>query len=237
MDNVTELRRTAPPNFAEMDMPPHSAALDWITPNAEERIVYMARVSSDPSWETRPDVDLLRYCIRKSHWSIFDMANLCAGIYTSRTIARQIIRHSSLKPQEFSQRYANVKLAGQPIFSEARIQHPSNRQQSIVTNDADLEEWWQDTQLEVWDLCLARYNEAILRGMAKELARDLLPEGLTPSRTFFNGRIRDWLHFCRVRSVTEGAQLEAAFVADSVRSILRTHTPTIYEAFFVEGNS
>ena len=223
---------TAPPNWRESPMEPHTAKLQWATPGAEEQIVYMARISASPEMQSRPDAALVNYCIRKKHWSIFDMANICFGVYTTRTIGRQILRHSALKPQEFSQRYQNAAYAGDPIFSKARMQHDTNRQQSIVATDESLINWWYDAQQEVWDLAVRRYNEALKREMAKEQARDILPEGLTPTRMFFNGRIRDILTMCAVRSLSHGAQREAVSVAESVKGILKVVVPTTYTAFF-----
>jgi thymidylate synthase (FAD) len=198
-------------------------------------IVHMARVSSDPSWASRPDIDLIRYCVNNGHWSIFNMANLCFEAYTNRTIGRQLLRHSSITPQEFSQRYANVELAGSSIRSTARVAHPTNRQQSIASDDPVLLDYWATTQDRVWNFCVREYHLALERGLAKELARDLLPEGLTPTRMFFNGRIRDLLHLCRVRRLSEGAQYEAALVSDSLRGLLKETTPTVYSAFFDKG--
>lgn len=232
---ATQVITTPPPNFAASKLKPHHTAVVWETPKADAMIVHMARVSSDPSWATRPDVDLIRYCVREGHWSIFDMANLCFEVYTNRTIGRQLLRHSSIKPQEFSQRYANVGLAGASIRSEARVKHPTNRQQSIASDDPVLIDYWATSQDRVWDFCVREYNMALERGIAKELARDLLPEGLTPTRMFFNGRIRDLLHLCRQRQLKEGAQLEAAMVSDSLRGLLRQSVPTVYEAFFSAG--
>lgn len=231
----SNLLTTPPPDFANSPLKPHSCAKVWATENADAMIVHMARVSSDPSMQSVPDVKLIRHCTKNGHWSIFDMANLCFEVYTNRTTGRQLLRHSSIKPQEFSQRYQKVGLAGSSVRSHARYPHPTNRQQSIASEDQDQIDYWNEEQDEVWDFCVSRYNRALENGIAKELARDLLPEGLTPTRMFFNGRIRDLLHLCRVRHLSEGAQLESTMVADSLRVLLKEVTPTVYEAFFGKG--
>lgn len=171
--------------------------------NLLEQIAYCARVSNpgnQDNTETAPK--LINYLIKHKHWSPFEMASICLEIETTRDIARQILRHRSFSFQEFSQRYATPDLTGF-IFREARLQDVKNRQNSIQVKDRELDNSWEEAQWAVWDKAITCYNEAIRRGIAKEQARALLPEGLTLSRMYMNGTVRSWIHYIDLRSGVE----------------------------------
>lgn len=206
-----------------------SVNLVWITPNAEEVIGYCARVSS-PDNQDNPDVsNLLRYCVKNAHWSIFEMASACIEINAPRDISRQILRHRSFSFQEFSQRYADVSKLPFTGYREARLQDTKNRQNSVSTENADLLNWWEDRQAELlWGL-ETTYKQALEKGIAKECARVILPEGLTPSRVYMSGTIRSWIHFCNVRQ-GNGTQKEHIEIADKIAKIFETELPTIWSA-------
>lgn len=212
-----------------MDMKPHTARLKWITPDAEKMVIDCARVSSDPDAKKMPDERLLAYLIRNDHFSPFEMGNMCLEIFTTRDIARQILRHRSFSFQEFSQRYADVEILGNEVIREARMQHPTNRQMSLPCEYDLLAKWWEEKQKILFDMSIEAYDEALGEGIAKEVARAILPEGLTPSRMFMNGTLRSWIHFIKVRS-HETAQKEVRLVAQSVSDVLREHCPVIFEA-------
>jgi thymidylate synthase (FAD) len=160
-------------------------SLVWVTPDAEQHIAYMARVSN-PANQNNTDTapKLLKYLINNKHWSPFEMVNVCMEIEVSRDIARQILRHRSFSFQEFSQRYA---LADQFELFEARLQDNKNRQNSIPVQDRELQRFWQEQQHAVINAAKAAYSAAINNGIAKEVARKVLPEGLTMSRMYMNG--------------------------------------------------
>ena len=164
--------------------------LIWATPEADTIMGYCARVSN-PDNQENPDVaGLLRYCARNSHWSVFEMANACIEIETTRDIARQILRHRSFSFQEFSGRYQSYDVLPYAIPREARLQDTKNRQNSIETEDEELQDWWASIQSQVHDGAYSLYFKALERGIAKEQARALLPEGLTASRMYLNGTLR-----------------------------------------------
>lgn len=212
---------------------PHSASLTWITPNAERVVIECARVSSDPSVAHKPDEDLLRYLLVKEHWSPFEMVNICFDVYTTRDIGRQILRHWTIRPQEFSQRYQDISvMAKNPILRECRMQHAKNRQASVKNDDLDLAGWWMESQQEVWDKAFEVYQEALGAGIAKEVARTVLPEGMTPTRMYLNAPLRSVIHFCRLRHVDRGAQQEVHDIAQHMRLIVAQHMPTIAAAAF-----
>lgn len=191
----------------------------------QELLAYFARVSSTQNQlnhETGPK--LIKSLVKRQEWSPLDMVNLVVEIVTTRDVARQILRHWSLKPQEFSQRYAMVQ--DDPIFREARLQHPTDRQASIETDDPELQADWLQSQQEVWDKAIAEYNRALERGVAKEVARAVLPEGLTPSRTYFNGTVRSWYHYCELRKKLS-TQKEHRLIAEAVWDILASQFPDI----------
>ena len=206
--------------------------LEWITPGAEERIVRMARVSADPSKKSRPDVDLIRYLIQNQHWTPFEMANICFAVSTSRAIGRQMLRHWTMRPQEFSQRYQDATILGDPIVVGARLQDPKNRQASTpVTDDDALGHWWHDECRTVWEDAVLTYQAALQAGIAKEVARVVLPEGMTPTRMYFNAPIRTALHFCALRSKEHGSQDEIVAIAQALWRLIEEHMPVVAEAF------
>ena len=175
----------------------------------EDLIAYAARVSNPANQlnsETAPK--LLRYLSKHKHWSPFEMASACIEIETTRDIARQFLRHRSFSFQEFSQRYSSVDDLGDSfLVREARLQDKSNRQNSIETEDTSLQVWWDAKQKFIIEHVKEIYREAIERGIAKEQARCILPEGNTKSRLYVNGTLRSWLHYVDLRSAN-GTQKE-----------------------------
>lgn len=207
----------------------HTAELKWITPDAEREIVECARVSSDPDVASKPDEALIRYCVKHKHWSIFETANMCLTIDTTRDIGRQILRHRSFHFQEFSQRYQDVSILGDAVFREARMQHPKNRQMSLPCENEDIARAWLEEQEDIIERVMQVYDITLSFGIAKEVARAILPEGMTRSKMHMNGTVRDWVHFIDVRSDIT-AQKEVRLVAESARTIFTEHMPTIASA-------
>lgn len=188
-------------------------------------VAYCARVSNpgnQASIETAPR--LLAYLARNAHWSPFEMASMTLEIVTTRDIARQILRHRSFSFQEFSQRYAVADTAA-PV-REARMQDPTNRQNSTPADDAALQEWWADQQHYVAGAARHRYEKAIERGIAKEVARALLPEGLTQSRLYMAGTVRSWIHYVAERTKA-GTQKEHREIAWAVRDVMVSQFPAL----------
>ena len=200
----------------------------WSTPEGEDAVAFCARVSNPEnqvSQETAPR--LLKYLIKHKHWSPFEMANVCMEIETTRDIARQILRHRSFSFQEFSQRYAAVQ--GFEL-SEVRLQDTKNRQNSIEVGDSDLHGWWFKIQQRVRDDAELVYNMALAKGIAKEQARKLLPEGMTMSKMYMNGTLRSWLHYVEIRC-DKATQKEHREVAEKCRDELTKLFPNVMEAF------
>lgn len=200
----------------------------WATPNAEEAVAYCARVSNPENQnaqETAPK--LLKYLIKHKHWSPFEMANVCMEIETTRDIARQILRHRSFSFQEFSQRYAAVQGFE---MSEVRLQDTKNRQNSIEVGDSAMHGWWFNAQKRIRDDAELMYNMALAKGIAKEQARKLLPEGLTMSKMYMNGTLRSWLHYVDIRC-DKATQKEHREVAEKCRDELTKLFPNTMEAF------
>ncbi len=194
---------------------------------AADLIAYTARVSNPANQnntETAPR--LLRYLIREQHWSPFEMVHMTMEIKTTRDIARQILRHRSFSFQEFSQRYA---VATEFETREARLQDEKNRQNSVETDDRDLNEWWQMQQKKVQGQADLAYKDALEKGIAKEQARALLPEGLTQSTLYMSGTLRSWIHYCELRR-GNGTQKEHSLIADKCWEIIGVHFPDIVEA-------
>lgn len=190
---------------------------------AHEFIAYVARVSNPANqWNHETASGLVAYLERNKHWSPFEMYNIVIEIETTRDIARQLLRHRSLTFQEFSQRYANV--TDEPVFREARLQDVKNRQNSIETDDGLIQDYWEELQKHVVKSSTWAYEQAIKQGIAKEVARAVLPEGLTPSRLYANGTVRSWLHYLSVRldPTTQKEHRElAAEISAVVQGVMR----------------
>lgn len=207
------------------------ARLIWATPDADIVIGYCARVSN-PANQDNPDVGrLIGYCAEHGHWSIFEMASMVVEIETTRDIGRQILRHRSFSFQEFSQRYAAADALPTAPLREARMQDSRNRQNSLPCDDDIARSEWERYQREVYEQANAYYRAALIRGIAKEQARALLPEGLTMSRMYVSGTMRSWVTYLQVR-LDPSTQAEHRAVARDVLALLREASPIVAEVFF-----
>jgi thymidylate synthase (FAD) len=164
---------------------------------------------------------------------VFEMASVCIEVSTTRDIARQILRHRSFSFQEFSQRYADATQLGEFAIRECRMQDHKNRQNSLETDDSDLTVWWKAAQARMIAETEFLYSEALKRGIAKEQARALLPEGLTPSKLYVTGTMRSWITFLQAR-LDVATQKEHRLVAQDVLAVLRDVAPVTVGAFFPE---
>jgi thymidylate synthase (FAD) len=209
----------------------HTATLVHITPNAEDLISYMARVSNPSNQSnTKTSAKLIKYLIDHQHWSPFEMVNMCVSIETTRSVAAQILRHRSFSFQEFSQRYA--KVIDNPQVPELRLQDYKNRQNSIQATGEDKE------RLESLIACIDQhfassmflYEELLEAGVARECAREVLPMA-APTKLYMNGTIRSWLHYCDLRT-SNGTQKEHAQIAAQVQDLLYQHLPNVSEAMW-----
>lgn len=207
--------------------------LQWATPDIDKQIMFMARVSN-PANQHSENSRLLHYCMEHGHVSPFEMASACLEINTTRDIGRQILRHRSFSFQEFSQRYADVTQLPQWHVRECRLQDHANRQNSLETDDRQMEGLWFELQQKVATLARANYLAALDVGIAKEQARALLPEGLTPSRLYMNGTMRSWIHYLKQR-LDPSTQKEHREIAEQALAILRTVAPITMSAFFPEA--
>ena len=183
--------------------------------DAQELIAYCARVSNPGNQNNKETSEkLVKYLIKNRHWSPLEMVNACIEIETTRDIARQILRHRSFSFQEFSQRYADPTKDLSYQTRDARLQDPKNRQNSIELSEKDrrLNEDFRIKQMSLWREAQKTYEWAIEKGIAKEQARAVLPEGMTVSRLYMNGTLRSWVHYIDLRS-SNGTQLEHQEIA------------------------
>ena len=206
----------------------HTATLVHVTPDAEQLIAYMARVSN-PNNQDNPNYEkLIKYLIEHRHWSPFEMVNMCVEIETTRSVAAQILRHRSFSFQEFSQRYAPVtKKANLP---QLRRQDSKNRQNSINDLNESTVADFNAKMDGLFDLSQRLYDEMLVAGVAKECARDILPLA-SPTKLYMNGTLRSWLHYTDLRCAN-GTQLEHKQIADQVKSLIEQEFPTVYAAMF-----
>ena len=197
--------------------------------STQDLIAFCARVSN-PSNQLNMETSqkLIKYLIKHKHWSPLEMVSACLEITTTRDIARQILRHRSFSFQEFSQRYADPTKDLNFVTREARLQDLKNRQNSVPTDNLQLQAFWEQRQQRVICECQEAYAWAISAGIAKEQARAVLPEGLMESRLYMNGTLRSWVHFIELRSAN-GTQLEHQLVAKECAKVIAEIFPLIEE--------
>ena len=171
---------------------------------------------------------LIKYLMKHKHWSPLEMVSVCLEIETTRDIARQILRHRSFSFQEFSQRYADPTKDLEFVVREARMQDPKNRQNSIPSDDFELNNKWQELQKDIIRQTRYAYTWAIEHGIAKEQARAVLPEGNTKSRMYVNGTLRSWIHYIELRGAN-GTQLEHIDIANAVADVIAKIFPLAEE--------
>ena len=199
------------------------------TPNPEENMAYVARVSNPNNQENPNYAGLLRYCIKHNHWSVFEQAYMTLEIETNRGIAAQILRHRSFTFQEFSQRYADSSLLSETIpLPELRRQDTKNRQNSIDNVDPFVKQELEIAMRKHFDSAMDIYKHMLEMGIAKECARFVLPLA-TPTRIYMTGSCRSWIHYIQLRSAN-GTQKEHMDVALACRDIFCEQYPTVAEA-------
>jgi thymidylate synthase (FAD) len=185
-------------------------------------VAYCARVSNPTNqMNSATSEKLINYLMKHRHWSPLEMVDVTMEIETTRDIARQMLRHRSFSFQEFSQRYSDVSSLGDMFeYSEARMQDPKNRQNSLPLEDQATKEWWEEYQKNIIEYCNMVYKQAMIRGIAKEVARKVLPEGLTKSRLYMKGSLRSWIHYLEVRGEGSGTQKEHMLVAAEIAKVI-----------------
>ena len=214
-----------------MNYEDHNASLVTITPNAEEQIVYMARVSNPQNQENQATAPrLIRYLINHKHWSPFEMASMQVEINTTRAIAAQVLRHRSFSFQEFSQRYSAVGDLPEIGLPLLRTQDVTNKQASHDNLDPEVRLNLEKEIAALYSNANDLYNYALSLGVAKECARSILPLG-TPTRLYMSGSIRSWIHYLQIRCGIE-TQLEHRLIAESIKDIFEEQLPSVYEAAF-----
>jgi len=195
----------------------------------QDLIAFCARVSNPSNQlNTETSEKLIKYLIKNSHWSPLEMVNVCLEITTTRDIARQILRHRSFSFQEFSQRYANPTKDLDLVVREARLQDTSNRQNSVISEDRELNRIWIEKQQDIIRAAKETYTWAVSNGIAKEQARAVLPEGLTVSRLYMNGTLRSWIHYISLRS-SNGTQKEHMEIAKLCAEVIAEIFPLTKE--------
>ena len=200
-----------------------------VTPDAEQTVGYVVRVSNPNNQENPKVSGLLSYCIKHGHWSVFEQAHMTVEIETTRGLAAQILRHRSFTYQEFSQRYADVSYIREDIpLPELRRQDTKNRQNSIDDIDPVTQQNFEIEMRKHFDQAIDLYKKMLHAGIAKECARFVLPLA-TPTRLYMTGSIRSWIHYIDLRSA-HGTQKEHMEIAEGVRAIFAEQFPIISEA-------
>ena len=199
------------------------------TPDAEQMMAYIARVSNPSNQENEKYAGLLRYCIKHNHWSVFEQSTMTLEINTTRAIAAQILRHRSFTFQEFSQRYADSSLLRDSIpIPELRRQDEKNRQNSIDDIDPEKTKFLKQRIEAYFNEGMDLYNELIREGIAKECSRFVLPLAV-PTRLYMTGSIRSWIHYIDLRSAN-GTQKEHMDIANDAKRVFKEQFPSIAEA-------
>ena len=212
----------------------------WVTPNAEEVIAHVARVSNPRNQDNEKYEGLLKYCLKHNHTSIFETAYMCVEVITPLAIATQMLRHRSFTFQQLSLRYSTnseIKdLLGEYgslyyIPEDARLQDTKNRQNSIVSDDPELTDTMHNTMLSAYNIADLCYNDLLARGISREVARFVLPQA-TLSRLYITGSVRSWMHYLGVRDDEGVVQWEHVELARAIKSIFAEQFPTVNRAFF-----
>ena len=205
-----------------------SVHLVTVTPDAEKTMAYIARVSNPKNQDNQDFTNLLRYCIKHEHWSVFEQAYMTLQIETNRGIAAQILRHRSFTFQEFSQRYADSSQLGVIPLPELRRQDNKNRQNSISDLPRNITKKFEEAMSSHFDESLNLYQEMLEAGIAKECARFVLPLA-TPTRIYMSGSCRSWIHYINLRS-SHGTQKEHMLIANECKKIFCTEFPIVSKA-------
>ena len=199
-----------------------------ITPDAEQKMAYIARVSNTSNQDNEKYAGLLKYCIKHNHWSVFEQSSMTLEIETTRAIAAQILRHRSFTFQEFSQRYAASTALGDIDLPELRKQDLKNRQNSTDDLDPEMVEKFNKQMITLFSSSKALYEQMLKQGVAKECARMVLPL-CTPTRIYMTGSCRSWIHYINLRSA-HGTQKEHMEIAEACRKVFTEQFPSVSEA-------
>ena len=199
-----------------------------ITPDAEQTMAYIARVSNPSNQDNDKYSGLLKYCIKHNHWSVFEQSSMTLEIETTRAIAAQILRHRSFTYQEFSQRYAASTTLGDIDLPELRKQDLKNRQNSTDDLDPKTVDKFERQMITLFSSAKSLYTQMLDAGVAKECARMVLPL-CTPTRIYMTGSCRSWIHYINLRSA-HGTQKEHMVIAEACRKVFTEQFPAVSEA-------
>ena len=216
------------------------ARLIWVTPNSEEIIAHVARVSNPKNQDNEKFEGLIKYCVKHSHMSVFETAYMCVEVITPLAIATQLLRHRSMTFQQLSLRYStNEELKdmlgeyGSLYYTPevARLQDTKNRQNSIESDDPSLTDSMWATMNSVHIVSQMAYDELLSKGIAREVARLVLTQS-TFTRLYVTGSVRSWMTYLKVRDEPGVVQLEHVELARAIKSIFSCEFPTVYNAYF-----
>ena len=199
-----------------------------VTPDAEQLMAYIARVSNPSNQDNEKYAGLLKYCIKHNHWSVFEQSTMTLEIETTRAIAAQILRHRSFTFQEFSQRYAQTTALGDIELPELRRQDTKNRQNSTDDLDPKMVDSLNRQMITLFSSAKSLYEQMLSQGVAKECARMVLPL-CTPTRIYMTGSCRSWIHYINLRSA-HGTQKEHMVIAEACRKVFTEQFPAVSEA-------
>ena len=199
-----------------------------VTPDAEQLMAYIARVSNPSNQDNEKYSGLLKYCIKHNHWSVFEQSTMTLEIETTRAIAAQILRHRSFTFQEFSQRYAASTALGEIDLPELRRQDAKNRQNSTDDLDPEITDKFNRQMITLFSSAKSLYEQMLSQGVAKECARMVLPL-CTPTRIYMTGSCRSWIHYINLRSA-HGTQKEHMVIAEACRKVFTEQFPAVSEA-------
>ena len=199
-----------------------------VTPDAEQLMAYIARVSNPSNQDNEKYAGLLKYCIKHNHWSVFEQSTMTLEIETTRAIAAQILRHRSFTFQEFSQRYAQTTSLGDIELPELRRQDVKNRQNSTDDLDPEITDKFNRQMITLFSSAKSLYEQMLSQGVAKECARMVLPL-CTPTRIYMTGSCRSWIHYINLRSA-HGTQKEHMDIAEGCRKVFTEQFPAVSEA-------
>lgn len=189
-----------------------------------------ARVSYGQGLKTpERDKALIMYLMEHGHETPFEHINFTFHVKTPLFVARQWFRHRIGSFNEISQRYTEIKEEEFYIPKNIRINVPNDRQKAIEVQDDKLLEELQKKMHNIFEESYRTYKELLQLGVARELARILLPLA-TYTQFYWTVNARSLMNFLNLRADSH-AQWEIQQYALAVSEIFKETCPWTYEAF------
>jgi thymidylate synthase (FAD) len=205
-------------------------AVDYL--GSDDAIVQAARVSYGKGTKRlSEDRGLIRYLMRHSHTTPFEMCEIKLHVRVPMDCWRQWIRHRTANVNEYSTRYSEAIDAAQKTPSDGwRTQSAANKQGSEGFIDPTLGTEISQDETNLHRLSREVYEKRLNVGIAREQARKDLPLS-TYTEAYWKVDLHNLFHFLRLR-MDKHAQLEIRSYANVIgNEIVSRWCPVAWEAF------